>query len=175
MAQLAIAVAAASFVGSAIKGHKQRKMKLEEARAYRQAAARRMSAMTREVAAEERNKHEMYSRALAVAASSGAGVDDPGVVALLGDLNAEGDYRILSTIYTGQNEAQGYNYRAEAARREGDAAWEAGLINGVTSAVSSYYSMGGFNSSKAPAPKSLITQQKGGMEIPGFEPGAINA
>jgi hypothetical protein len=148
-----IAVPAIAFAGQAIKGHKQKKMKLQEAQALRDAKNRSMAATTRELAEEERKKEFMYSRALAVAAASVAGVDDPGMVALLGDLNAEGEYRVMSKLWTGVDEAEGLNFRAEAARREGDAAWEAGLINGVTSALSSYSSMGGFDKA-APPPTS---------------------
>lgn len=142
-----------AFAGPAIKGHKARKQKIAEQKALMDAKNRSMAATTREMAEEERKKEFMYSRALAVAAASGAGVDDPGMVALLGDLNAEGEYRVLSRLWTGQDEAQGLNFRAEAARREGDAAFEAGIITGLTSAVSSASSMGGPKAPPMPKPQ----------------------
>lgn len=174
MAELAIAGTA--FAGSAIKGFKTRKMKQQEQAALMDAKNRNMAVTTREIAEEQRKKEFMYSRALAVAAASGAGVDDPGMVALFGDLNAEGEYRVLSKLWSGQNEAEAMNFRAEAARREGDAAFEAGLINGVTSALSSYSSLGGFDKPFTPStPKSAVQLTAGGLEIPGYEPGASNA
>jgi len=90
---------------------------------------------------EIRNKELMHSRAIAVAGASGAGTD--GLTKLLGDLNAEGEYRVMSVLWNGQNEAQGLQYRAEAAEREGKAAQTAGIIDGITSAVSAYVGMGG--------------------------------
>lgn len=138
-----LAVAAVMFVASAYKGKQQQKLKIQEETAYREAADRRMAAATAEAAEERRKKEFMYSRALAVAGAQSGRTSDPGITTLLADLNAEGDYRVLSTIWAGQNEAEGLRFRAEAARREGDAAWTAGLVNGVTSAVSAYAGMGG--------------------------------
>lgn len=151
-----IALIAGSFAGQAIKGFQARKQKQQESEALAEAKNRRMAATTRELAEEQRKKEFIYSRALAVAAASGAGVDDPGMVALLGDLNAEGEYRVLSKLWSGQDEAEGLNFRAEAARREGDAAFGAGLIGGVTSALSSYSSIGGFKKSKPTPPTGKV-------------------
>lgn len=148
MAQLA--VAAVMFLGSAYKGAQAKKLKDQEALAYEAARDRRMAAATREVAEERRKKEFMYSRALAVAGSQGASQADPGIHALLSDLNAEGEYRMLSVMWAGTNEAEGLRYRAEAARREGEAAYDAGIVTGITSAVSSYYGMGGFSGKPAP-------------------------
>ena len=135
---MAYLAAVASFAGSAIKGWQQKKLKIEESEAIREAKNRSMAATTREMAEEERNKEYMHSRALAVAAASGGGVDDPGMVKVLADLNAEGEYRVMSKLWRGQDEAEGLIYRSEAARREGDDAFSAGIISGVTSAMSSY-------------------------------------
>lgn len=139
MAQLA--VAAVMVVGSLYKGAQEKKLKEEEAVGYRQAANRRMAAATREMAEEERNKETMYSRALAVAAASGGGTQY-GVTKILADLNAEGEYRIFSRLWSGEDEAEGLRFRADQAEREGDAAVQASYINAVTSAVSAYNSFG---------------------------------
>lgn len=143
MAQLA--VMAVMFIGSAYKGAQQKKLKDQEAIAFTEARDRRMAAATREAAEEERNAEFMYSRALAVAGWQGGTQADAGINAMLADLAAEGEYRVLSTMWAGQNEAEGLSFRAEAARREGEAAYEAGIINGITSAVSGYFGMGGGN------------------------------
>ncbi len=133
-----IVIMAVMAAGQLIKGAKAKKLKEAEAVAYRDAAMRRKAVAHREMAEEERKKDFIYSRAVAVAAFSGAGVDDPGMVALLGDLNAEGEYRILSRLYAGENEAEGLLFRAEAARREGQAAQDASYVSAVESAVSGY-------------------------------------
>jgi hypothetical protein len=163
MAQLAIP--AILFVASAWKGKQEKKEKYRESEAYLEAADRRMAAMTRDVAEEERNKAYMYSRALAVSAASGAGIDVPTVVNALGDLNAEGDYRILSAMYVGSQEAGEYQYASEAARREGDAAQTAGIINGVTSALTYGYGAGWFGGG-SPAPTSTMPKKTSKVGIP---------
>jgi len=138
-----LAVAAVMFVGSAYKGAQKKKLKEKEAQAYIEARDRRMAAATREAAEARREKEFMYSRALASSGKQSGKTSEPGIATLLADLNAEGEYHVMSRIWAGQNEAEGLAFRAEAARREGEAAYMSGLINGVTSAVSSYYGMGG--------------------------------
>ncbi len=138
-----LAVMAVMAIGQLYKGAQQKKLKDREADAYRVAADRRMAAATRELAAEKREKEFMYSRALAVAGAQTGRTSDPGITTLLADLNAEGEYRMLSVLWAGQNEAEGLIFRAEAARREGRAAKDASYINAITSAVSGYYGMGG--------------------------------
>jgi len=137
----AIAVVAVMFAAGLYKGQQAKKAKDREAVGLEEAANRRLGAAHREAAEEERNKDFIYSRALAVSAFSGAGTSDPGMVALFGDLNAEGEYRILARLYAGEDEAEGLRFRAEVARREGEAALEAGAVEGVTSAVSAYQGM----------------------------------
>jgi hypothetical protein len=129
------------LAAGAYKGYQAKKLKEEEARGLQEAATREMAITSREMAEEIRNKELMHSRAIAVAGLSGAGTD--GLTKLLGDLNTEGEYRIMSVLWNGQNEAEGLIYRAEAAQREGKAAQTAGWIDGITSAISAYNQMGG--------------------------------
>ncbi len=129
------------LIAGAYKGYQAKKLKEQEAQGYRDAAGRTMAITSREMSEEIRNKKLMHSRAIAVAGASGAGTD--GLTKLLGDLNTEGEYRIMSVLWNGMNEAEGLIYRAEAAQREGKAAQTAGIISGITSAVSSYVGMGG--------------------------------
>ena len=135
-----MAMIAALATGGAqlYKGKQQEKLKEQEARGYREAGKRRMAVATHEIAEEERNKEFTYSRALAVAAASGGGTGSAGIVKALSDLNAEGEYRMLSRLFVGQDEAEGLIFRAEAAEREGKAAIDASRISAVTSAVSTY-------------------------------------
>ena len=154
----AIAVAAVASASSIHQGMQAEKLKEQEARGYIDAAHRRRAAASREVSEEARNRDFMYSRALAVAAASGTGTSGQGMVTLFGDLNAEGEYRILSRLWAGENEAEGLLYRAEIARNEGKAARSAGYINAVTSAVSGYVGMGGYS----PPPKQFSPSKKFG-------------
>ncbi len=137
-----LAVIAVKGLGQLYKGAQIKKLKDREAEAYREAKNRRMAAATREMAEEDRKKEFMYSRALALAAAQTGNTSDAGLVALFGDLNAEGEYRILSRLWSGQNDAEGLIFRAEAATREGKAAVTASYINAVTSVVSDYSGMG---------------------------------
>ncbi len=130
-------------VGQLYMGKQQQKLKEREAQAYTDAADRRQAAMTFEVAEAQRQKELMYSRALLVAGAQTGDTSDAGIQTLLADLNAEGDYRILSTIWVGQTEAEGLRFRAEAARREGNAAKDASRVSALTSAMSAYVGMGG--------------------------------
>lgn len=173
-----IAVAAVMLVAGAYKGYQAKKLKDEEAQGYRDAAGRQMAITSREMSEEIRNKELMHSRAIAVAGASGAGTD--GLTKLLGDLNAEGEYRVMSVLWNGQNEAEGLQYRAEAAEREGKAAQTAGIIDGVTSAVSAYVGMGGGGSPGAPggatmntAPGTMYSPVPGGAPKLWSAPGTI--
>jgi len=140
---MAFLAAVAAGAGQAIKAFQVNKLKIQETKGLREAKDRSMAATTREMAEEERNKEYMYSRALSLAAFSGGGVDDPGMVKVLADLNAEGEYRVMSKLWSGQNEAAGLNFRADVAKREGDATMNAMPLNVVTSAMSAYSGMGG--------------------------------
>lgn len=139
MAQLAILAVMA--VGAMNKGAQERKLAYHEAQGLRDAGNRRMAAATAEVAEGERLKEHMYSRALALSADSGGGTD-AGMVNLLGDLNAEGDYRIFSKLYVGADEAMGLQFQSQQAMRAGDAALEAGYVNAAKTVLNQYGNYG---------------------------------
>ncbi len=171
MAQLA---AVAVGFAQAKKGYETRKTKIRESEAYVDASHRRMAATTREIAEEDRNKDRMHSRAVAIAAASGGGVDDPSIVQALGELNAEGEYRVMSALWSGQNEAAGLQFRAEAARREGETAFQIGVINAITAGVSTYQAFGG-SSVVTPTGTGAPGVAIGDLDVPGYLPGARNA
>lgn len=169
MAQIAVAVV--MLAAGVYKGQQARKQKWGESEAYLDASGRRQAAMTRDVAEVERTRNTIVSRAQAVAAASGGGgIGTTGMTAIMGDLYAEGEYNILAKMWQGLNDAEALTFRAEAARREGDAAFEAGVIEGVTSAVSAYFGMGGSPNS-TPSISSNYTatiRQPGGLDLPGY-------
>ncbi len=135
MAQIA---AVAVGVGQMYKAYQTKKFKEKEAEAFNKAADQRLAAATHEGAQENRNREYMNSRQIALAAASGAGVDDPTVVNLNADLNTEGRYRQMARLWVGANDAEGLQFRAEAAQREADQALTIGAINAVTSAFTAY-------------------------------------
>jgi hypothetical protein len=57
---------------------------------------------------QDRQAKLAMSRAVAVAAGSGAGASDPTVTKLVGDLAARGKYNALTALYQGDSEAQYY-------------------------------------------------------------------
>ena len=150
-----------------MKAHAIEKAKLREAEAYVDAKNRTMAATTHDIAELQREKEFMHSRALALAAFSGGGVDDPGVVKILGDLNAEGEYRIMATLWAGQNEAEGLLFRAKEAKREASSARQAGIFNALTAGMSAHAASGGFGAGSTALPSSGIA--------PGAAPAAVSS
>ena len=140
---MAFVAAVAAGGASAYKAWQTKKFKEDEAAAYDEAGRRVMAAGTRDFQEEKRKREYVHSRALAVAAASGGGVDTPSMVKVLSDLQAEGKYRQFAQLWRAQNDAEGLYFRADAAQREADAALTVGLINTVTSAFSAYAGAGG--------------------------------
>jgi len=67
---------------------------------------------------EEQSKMVM-SRALAVAASSGGGASDPGVINIMAKIASEGAYRKAVALYEGEDAARRMGMQADAAEYEG--------------------------------------------------------
>lgn len=136
---MAWVAAVAAGLASAIQSHAKAKQKEQEARGYQEAGRRRLAAGTREAQEEDRKRDYMNSRALAVGAASGAGTSGPGFVKVLADLDAEGEYRVLSRMWNAQNDSEGLYFRADAARREMKAINSMAMVNALTSATSAYF------------------------------------
>lgn len=73
----------------------------------------------------------IQSRALALAAASGGGVTNPTVLNILADIEAEGEYRSLTQLYTGEDEARGMEAQAVSLRRTGRAKEKIGNLKSV--------------------------------------------
>jgi hypothetical protein len=101
-----LAATGLKFVG------KWKAAKEEKRAAYAQAAAMRKKAGAKRAegqhsAEEEQRQADLIeSRAVAVAAASGGGVDNPTVTRLRAEIDAEGDYRALIRRYSADYEAQ---------------------------------------------------------------------
>lgn len=139
MAQLAILAVMA--VMALNKGAQERKMKYQASQGVRDAAMRRGAAATAEAGENKIIKERFESRAVALAAFQGGGVDDPSVQKVIGDLNAEGEYRILSKLYVGMSEVEGMHFQSGQLMREGEAALNEGYVNAAKTVMSAY--MGG--------------------------------
>lgn len=86
-------------------------------------------AMGQRRAIEDRRQGRLaQSRALAVAASSGAGASDPTVVNAIADLAGEGEHRALTSLYEGDMAGDDLMRQAGARRREAKNTKRAGLF-----------------------------------------------
>ena len=81
-------------------------------------AGRTRASSQRQAMEERRQARLVASRALAVAAASGGGADDPTVVNLIANTEGEGEYRALTALYNGNEDALGMEAQAKAKRRE---------------------------------------------------------
>lgn len=84
-------------------------------------------AVSHRAAAEQLRKSMLVqSRALAIAAASGAGALDPTVMALIGGYSKEGELASETVLYGGEERARAMREQAKASRYEGALRAEAG-------------------------------------------------
>ena len=79
----------------------------------RQSAGQERASAQRAASEKRRLGRLLSSRALAVAAASGAGAGDPTVEKILGDIGAEGEFRALTEMFIGEERARGLETRAD--------------------------------------------------------------
>lgn len=130
-------------VSSAYTGYSQLAAgRAAETEARRRAAATRVQANAVQVesqvkARNARKRAELLaSRAKAVAGASGAGVSDPTVTDILGDIESGGEYDAASALYSGNFLSQGLLEDAQATEREGRALRSAGRMRAAGTAFS---------------------------------------
>ena len=90
----------------------------------------------RQAMEERRQSRLASSRALAVAAASGGGADDPTVVNAIAGIDGEGEYRALTRLYEGDQEALSKEAQADANRRGAKATKKAALFKAAGSILS---------------------------------------
>lgn len=150
---MAFLAAAAQYVGlaaagvkaySGIEAGKAAKANAESVAIQKERQGKAAQAQSQREAIYERKKADYAgSRALAVAAASGGGVDNPTVQNILGGIKSQGDYNVLSTLYSGDTDAELANFSASATRNEGRAAQRASYLNAgstILKGASSFYS-----------------------------------
>lgn len=144
MAQLAMVLTVASTLVQAAstlaagraeqQAGRDRQAALEhQAAQARQNAGQERAAAQRGAFEQRRQGRLLSSKALALAAASGAGAGDPGVEKLLGDIGAEGEFRALSDLYEAEERARGLETQADLKVFEGDQERRAGEIARRTS------------------------------------------
>lgn len=118
MVPLAIAGSLVS-AGGTILGAKSEAKGLRREAAQLEANAGQERASSQRAALEERRQGRLASsRALALAAASGGGADDPTVVNAIADIEGEGEYRALTALYEGNVAGDDLERQAKARRRE---------------------------------------------------------
>ena len=135
----------AAAAGTALEAVGSYRSKVSEAHQLKRRAGQ-TRAQSQRVSNEERRQAELVrSRAVAVAGSSGTAVDSVGLNTIYGDISAEGEYRALTALWNGEEEAIGLEFAAR--NKKSSAKW--GLAAGAlktAGAVSSAASMQGANS-----------------------------
>lgn len=115
---MAIAGAALSAGGTIVGANNEAKELRSEANQLDANAGQERAVSQRRAIEEKRQSRLAASRALAVAAASGGGASDPTVVNAIANLEGEGEYRALSSLYEGNVAGDDLERQAAARRRE---------------------------------------------------------
>lgn len=127
-AYAALAGAAVSAYSSYEEGQAANKAAKFEAEQMERNASDARAVSQREAIEQRRRAELAQSRALAVAAASGAGALDGSVLDLMGDIGAEGDLNARTALYSGEARGAGMDASAAARRYEGKQAQRAGQM-----------------------------------------------
>lgn len=138
---LAIAGPALKIGGTLFSSGAQAKSLKSEARQLDTKAGLERASSQREAMEERRKARLLQSRGLAVAAASGGGASDPGVVNLLADIEGEGEYRSLTALYEGNERAAGLESEAKARRKEARNTKISGYIDAASTLIGAGSSM----------------------------------
>jgi hypothetical protein len=116
--------------------------------------AGQLRAASQRSARDERRRAALLSSALQ--ARAGGGASDPTIVKLAADIAGEGEYRAMSALYHGEDQAVGDEMSAASRRYAGADAARAGRIGASASILEGGYSMykkygGGTNTDGNPA------------------------
>lgn len=104
-----------------------------------------MGAASRDAYFKRREGNLVASRAQAVAAASGGGAADPSVLDVMGGIEGQTEYNVLSALYEGQEIKRQYNAQADLDVFEGKQALKSGIIRGATRGLNAMASPGGQN------------------------------
>lgn len=91
-------------------------------------AGQERAASQRQSIEKRREATVAQSKARAIAAASGGGALDPSVVKIMGDLEGEGEFNALSSLYEGEERARNQESEAIVTRYEGQQKKKAGYI-----------------------------------------------
>lgn len=126
---MAVAGTALKAGGTILGANAEAKELKKEARQLKDQAGTERATSQRQAMEERRQSRLAQSRTQALAAASGGGADDPTVVNIMANLEGEGEYRALASLYEGEEQARGLEAQAAARRREAKNTKRAGYIN----------------------------------------------
>jgi hypothetical protein len=116
---LAVAGAAVSAGGTILGANSEKAQLYKEAEQLDIQAGKERASSQRSAMEERRQAATVSSRALALAAASGGGASDPSIVNNIANIEGEGEYRALTSLYNGEETAQGQEAEADNRRTEG--------------------------------------------------------
>jgi hypothetical protein len=145
MAWLALVGAGVAAVNQYTQGQEAEKQ------LNRQASTGRATSQ-RDAISDRKRALLLQSRALAVAAASGGGVDDPTVSKLLADIGAQGEINALGTLWEGKENGAGLQQEGQVRRREG----RMRAVSTILSTGSDMYSKYGGGDSSYALPTSSV-------------------
>ena len=129
--------------GALIGSRGEAKQLKEQARQLRRNAGDTRAAGQRQAIDVRREIDVVQSRALALAAASGADASDPTIVNNIARLEGEGEYRALTALYNAETEALGQEDEARTKLKEANNVKKAGLIKGASSLISAGSTLAG--------------------------------
>jgi hypothetical protein len=142
------------LIGAGMRAVDQYTAGQEEKKFTDRAASTSRATSQRDAITDRRKALLLQSRALAVAAASGGGVDDPTVSKLLADIGAAGEMNALGTLWEGSEIGAGLEREGRARRNEG----RARAVSTILSEGSAMYDKyDGGNSYKLPSSQALGT------------------
>lgn len=114
------AASAVIGIGSSIaQGKQQDAMARIEAGQMEANAKAERAASQRDASQERKRSDYLQSRARSLAAASGAGASDPTIENIIAGLDSEGEYRALTALYNGEQQASGLELGSQVRRIEG--------------------------------------------------------
>lgn len=132
---LSVAGTAASALGAVQSGRSQQQAANYQAAQYTQQAGQQRATAQRAAMEQRRRARLAQSSLQARAAASGAGALDPTVLDLEGNIAGEGEYRALTALYEGEEQARGLENAASVKRFEGKQARSAGNARAMNSVI----------------------------------------
>jgi hypothetical protein len=133
---LAVGGSALSAGGTILGAHSEAGALKGEANQLDEQAGRTRASSQRQAIDERRQAGLVASRALSLAAASGGGADDPTVVNLIANTQGEGEYRALTALYNGNEEALGMEAQARSKRKEAKNVKTASYLKAAGSIIS---------------------------------------